>query len=96
MIKSSLKELEHEAYIDGNRELSSKLAEIVDNYTYWSEGEYTRGYHSGWDEGASSCEQGYYDTGYEVAMREVKEGLIKHLRQNDVSDRVLKLVGEVL
>lgn len=87
-----LKEIEKEAYQCGNNMLSSKLIEIIDNYTWFAEREYERGYYDGLAEGSDQAEESYYDTGYEVATKDFEKRLLLVLKKDHVVNDIAKSI----
>lgn len=91
-IKEKLQEIEKQYWMSGDTKMSEVFLELISDLGDDLEEAYNNGKDSGYESGYDIG----YDDGSNETRSEVKEEMIAHLENNDVSDRVIKLVKEVL
>lgn len=87
-IKQKLQEIEKQYWMSGDTKMSEVFLELLGDL----ESEFGEVYESGITYGKGLG----YEDGCNETRSEIKEELFEHLENNEVSDRVIKLVKEVL
>lgn len=87
-IKEKLQEIEKQYWMSGDTKMSEVFLELMSDLGDDLEESYNNGKEYGYDIG--------YDDGAGESRSELRDELLKHLECNDVSDRVIKLIKEVL
>lgn len=91
-IKQKLQEIEKQYWMSGNTKMSEVFLEFMSDLGDDLEESYENGKNSGYETGYNIG----YDDGVGESRSELRDELLKHLECNDVSDRVIKLIKEVL
>ena len=87
-IKEKLQEIEKQYWMSGDTKMSEVFLELISDLGDDLEEAYNNGYETGCDIG--------YDDGVGESRSELRDEILEHLGKNDVSDRVIKLLKEVL